>query len=223
MKLILIRHAQSVRNALFKGNRFYRNDREKIGIPNHNLPISQKGEGQAKEAAKVLYSKFGRPDVILHSGFTRTLQTAKIIHNEMITRSELDGHTLTVELEQNHLLRERDAGYAFELTEAEKEKHFSYLDDYWKFEGNWFAVPPGGESFIQVMDRVSTFLHMLSLVEKYRDKTIYAVTHGGTMRAFQMLAEKVPFDKADELIINAKNCEIHAYQFNRGIWEKDVI
>ncbi len=222
MKLILIRHAQSVRNALFKGNRFYRNDQEKIGIPNHILPITPKGEGQAKEAARILNSNFDKPDVILHSGFTRTLQTAKIIRDEMVIRSALDGHALSVGLEQNHLLRERDAGYAFELTENEKEKHFSYLDDYWKFEGNWFAVPPGGESFIQVMDRVSTFLHMLSLVEKYHDKTIYAVTHGGTMRAFQMLAEKVPFDKADELITNAKNCEIHAYQFKHGIWEKVI-
>ncbi len=220
MNLVLIRHAESARNVLFKGSHFYLDHQKKIGMPNHLVPITKEGERQAKHVAEKLLANFGPPAVILHSGFARTKQTAGIIKNEIIKQFARSNIDFDVEMEQNHLLRERDAGYAFEMSQSESQTNFPYLQDYWKFEGNWFAVPPGGESFIQVMDRVSTFLHMTSLAEKYSSKTIYAVTHGGTMRAFQMLVEKVPFDKADELIINAKNCEIHTYQFKCGVWEK---
>jgi 2,3-bisphosphoglycerate-dependent phosphoglycerate mutase len=220
MKLILIRHAQSVRNAIFKGGHFYKNDQEKLGLTNQAIPISEKGEGQAKEVAQQLYYNFDLPEVILHSGFTRTLRTARIIRDEMIVASALNDHTFSVELEQNHLLRERDAGYGFEMHEGEAAKNFPFLQEYWDFEGKWFATPPGGESIVKTMDRVSLFLHTLSVNEKYRDRTVYAVTHGGTMRTFQMVIEKIPFERADELVREAKNCEIHAYQFKKGAWGK---
>jgi broad specificity phosphatase PhoE len=219
MKLILIRHAQSVRNAAFKGNTFYRDDQEKLGLPNHVLGLTEKGREQARDAAQKILAGvgvYGSPTVILHSGYVRARDTANIIHEEF---SKSYNHE--IEFEQNHLLRERDAGHAFEMSGSESRHHFPFLEDHWKFEGKWFAVPPGGESFIQVMDRVSTFLHILSQESRprWRDGTIYAVTHGGTMRAFQLVVEKIPFEEAEEQVTIPKNCEMAGYQYVNGSWK----
>lgn len=218
MKLVLIRHAQSARNAVFHGNTFYKDNQEKLGTPNHFIHLTDKGRGQAVEVGSTLYrneAEHGTPKVILHSGFKRAKETAEIIKHEFETQHR----SKNLPIEQNHLLRERDAGHAFEMRESEAAKHFPFLQDYWKFEGKWFAVPPGGESFVQVMDRVSLFLHALTSNRKYEGKTIYAVTHGGTMQAFKMVIEKVPFDEADKRVVNPKNCEVVRYEYENGEWK----
>ncbi|MBP6888261.1 MAG: histidine phosphatase family protein [Candidatus Pacebacteria bacterium] len=218
MKLILIRHAQSVRNAAFKGNHFYHDGQEKLGTPNHSLTITEKGKDQARAVATMLLSEIKKgeeasPSLLLHSGFIRTRETANIIFEVLQNESSFP-------VEQNHLLRERDAGHAFEMWESEARQHFPYLESHWDFEGKWFAVPPGGESFIQVMDRVALFLQTLTVDTRHKDKTVYAVTHGGTMRAFQMVIDKVPFEKADELVLNPKNCGIVKYNYVHNVWTR---
>ncbi len=222
MKLVLIRHAQSVRNELFKGQHFYEDSQGKLGLPNHLITLTDKGRGQAKARGYELYLKEkerGRAVVILHSGFTRAKETAEIIKKE-IEHSYKEVDTLfTLPIEQNHLLRERDAGHAFEMNRSEVDHHFPYLDDYWKFDGKWHAIPPSGESLVQVMDRVSMFLHMLANTKKYEDETLYAVSHGGTMQAFKMVIEKIPFDEAEDRVHSPKNCEVAQYEYVKGEWE----
>jgi 2,3-bisphosphoglycerate-dependent phosphoglycerate mutase len=220
MKLILIRHAQSLRNIRIGGHTFYNEGEKKIGLPNYRVPITEEGERQALLRARFLYEMTDIPTVMIHSGFMRTVETTRIIKNEIERLHTESGRVLRIPVEQNHLLRERDAGHAFEMNVKEVAAHFPYLDEYWKLDGTYFAVPPGGESFIQVMDRISLFLSQLTHRKDLENSTVYAVTHGGTMRAFQLVIESVPYDHMEEMVRKPENCEAHTYTYKEGVWFK---
>lgn len=72
----------------------------------------------------------------------------------------------------------------------------------------WLApaaeAPPGGESFIQVMERVAKAIERLSKAHAGRD--IVAVTHGGTIRAALALALALEPEKA--LALSVDNCSL---------------
>lgn len=224
MKLILIRHAESLRNVTRKGKTFYDVGERKIGLPNYLIPITKNGEEQAKYVAQRLISEWragthNRPSIIYHSGFKRTRDTATILYQNIMGTTDEKGKILEIPLEQNHLLRERDAGHAFEMTSEEARNNFPHLEEYWKLDGKWFAVPPGGESIVQVMDRVCMFMSQIVHNNRNPDDTIYAVTHGGTMMAFQMVIKKIPFDEASKTVSEPKNCDFVCYEYKDGSWQ----
>lgn len=224
MKLVLIRHAQSLRNVQRGGRPFYDVGQKKIGLPNHLIPVTKEGRLQAEKVAHALFrgllcGKYTTPSVIFHSGFVRTIDTANIILT-IFKGMGTGGRFNKTPLEQNHLLRERDAGHTFEMDYEEAKTNFPHLDDYWKLDGKWFAVPLGGESLVQVMDRVSLFLNQLIQRLEWEDSTIYAVTHGGTMMAFEMVIKKIPFEKATELVQTPKNCGVREYDYEDGVWKE---
>lgn len=88
-------------------------------------------------------------------------------------------------------------------------------------------APPGGESFIQLMERVAEVIERLSRDHAGRD--IVAVTHGGTIRAALALALALEPEKALALAVD--NCSLtqidHIHgpvgshdpgQANQGVW-----
>lgn len=72
----------------------------------------------------------------------------------------------------------------------------------------WLApaeeAPPGGESFVEVVARVSATIERLSDLHAGRD--IVAVTHGGTIRAALALALGLPPERALAIVID--NCSL---------------
>ncbi|MBV9376349.1 MAG: histidine phosphatase family protein [Alphaproteobacteria bacterium] len=76
------------------------------------------------------------------------------------------------------------------------------------FHRFWHApaheVPPGGESFITVIERVSRAIDRL--VETHSGGDIIAVTHGGTIRA--ALAVALDLDPEAALAFTIQNCSI---------------
>ncbi|MFQ6017450.1 MAG: histidine phosphatase family protein [Kiloniellaceae bacterium] len=72
----------------------------------------------------------------------------------------------------------------------------------------WLApaeeAPPGGESFVQMIERVSAAVRRLSAEHAGRD--IVAVTHGGTIRAALALALELDPERA--LAIAIDNCAL---------------
>ena len=72
----------------------------------------------------------------------------------------------------------------------------------------WFAAaeerPPGGESFADLVDRVSPAIQRLN--EQHRGRDIVAVTHGGTIRAALGLALGIGPQAA--LAFSVENCSL---------------
>ena len=94
----------------------------------------------------------------------------------------------------NLFVRERDPGFTYDMTEAEAEAAFPWLNEYWHTFGGFFARPPGGESLADVVGRVHTFLNTL-----FRDRAgqkVMVVTHGGTIRCFRFALERWDYEQA---------------------------
>jgi broad specificity phosphatase PhoE len=207
-----------------EGKTFYQDHSEKLGVPNRHIDLTPKGVEEAKDLAQrtarmIQEGRVEPPDVVLHSGFVRAKKTADIVvgwlgaHRPHVLTSD------TLPVLQNHLLRERDSGYGFEMTEDESRQYFPYLRHHWDFEGKHFASPPGGESLVQVMDRATLLLHTLASDKRYQGKTIYAFTHGGLMMAIRMVVEGISFDEWSSLVSQPKNCQIDTYTNRQGYWE----
>jgi 2,3-bisphosphoglycerate-dependent phosphoglycerate mutase len=116
---------------------------------------------------------------------------------------------------RHHLfLRERDAGWTYDITTAEAEAAFPWLHDYWETVGRFFARPPGGESLAEVAARVYLFLGML-----FRDRSqrrILIVSHAGTLRVFRYLLERWTHDEFIERwdSEHIPNCAVTTYAFD---------
>lgn len=212
--LVLVRHAESARNKA-KGRSIYFVDDEARrtvkGVPDHKIPITVKGIDQAQKTGVYLYDNFGVPDYVYHSGYDRAIQTA-----QNILHAFPDHVFQKIQVRANLFLRERDPGYAYDMTEQEAQTAFPWLKEYWKTFGGFFARPPGGESVSDVVDRVHTFLDTL-----FRDRAgmrVWAVIHGGTMKAFRYLLERWTYEQAmnwnGEGV--SENCGITVYQFDRS-------
>ena len=119
---------------------------------------------------------------------------------------------------RHHLfVRERDAGWTYDMTTAEAAAAFPWLQGYWETFGRFFARPPGGESFADVADRVYLFLGML--FRERAGQRVLVVTHGGTLRVFRYLLERWTHDEFlerwdAELV---PNCAVTTYAFNPGL------
>jgi probable phosphoglycerate mutase len=212
IELILIRHAESARNAAKKGSTYFADEyaRETVkGIPDHEIPLTNNGFEQAHETGIYLRNRFGVPDYFYNSGYLRTEQTQQTIL-EAFTPEEIS----RIKQRMNPEIRERDAGYAYDMTTEEAEAHFPYLKEHWATFGGFLARPPGGESLYDVSRRVYTFLN--TLFRDRRGKKVWVTTHGGTLRAFRFRLERWNYEKALRWPEgqSPKNCGITVYKLD---------
>lgn len=210
--LVLVRHAESDRNKAKQGSTYFADEEARKtvkGVPDQNIAITDFGVKQAKETGKALRKVFSKFDYAYHSGYLRTIQTLTNILGAW-PQKEKD----KIKVRSNPFIRERDSGYAYDMTEEEAEKAFPWLKDYWKTFGGFFARPAGGESLAQVSERVYLFLNML-----FRDragKKVMIVTHGGTLRCFRFLLEHWNYEQALHWPPgqSPKNCGVTVYKYN---------
>lgn len=211
-ELVLIRHAESERNKIKGGNTYFPDDESRRpirGVPDQDINITPEGITQSLKTGFALRSRFGTPDYFYHSGYRRTMETMKGI---LAAYDESECRRINVR--RNHLLRERDPGYCYDMTTAEAEAAFPYLKEYWKTFGGFLARPPGGESLADVANRVYLFLNML-----FRDrqgKKVFVVTHGGTLRCFRFLLERWTYEQALKWPPgqSPQNCGVTGYVFH---------
>ena len=210
--LVLVRHGQSARNVAKKRNRFFLDDESRKavqGVPDWRVPLTDEGWSQARATGQALRTQFGTFDYVYHSGYRRTEDTATGIL-EAYTSAERD----SMKVRMNAFIRERDNGYTYDMTTAEAEAAFPWLQPYWDTFGPWFSRPPGGESLADVAGRVYTFLNML--FRERGGKRVLVATHGGTLRTFRFLLERWTFERlATELpTYRTPNCSVTAYHLN---------
>ena len=208
--LVLVRHAESMRNRAKKGNTYFTDEESRAavkGIPDHKISLTERGWQEAEQTGLALHKHFGVFDYIYHSGYLRTVDTmAGILKAYNYTERN------KMKIRQNMFIRERDSGHAYDMTTEEANAAFPYLQEYWDMFGGFLARPPGGESLAQVCERVYLFLNML-----YRDRTgqkVMVITHGGTLRCFRYLLERWTFEEALTIpkANPPKNCGVTVYE-----------
>jgi broad specificity phosphatase PhoE len=210
--LVLVRHAESARNVAKKGNTFFLDDESRKavqGIADHHVPITDEGRRQAELTGRALRAEFGAFDYVYHSGYRRTQETAEHL---LAAYTVEEREAMRV---RHHLfLRERDAGWTYDMTTVEAETAFPWLQGYWDTFGRFFARPPGGESLAELAERVYLFLGML-----FRDRAqqrVLVVSHGGTLRVFRYLLERWTHDEFLERWESepVPNCAVTSYAFD---------
>lgn len=190
--LVLVRHAESARNRAKSGSTYFTDDEARQGLrgtPDHGIALTGHGHEQARQTGGALRDRFGRFDAVYTSGYARTAQTAQGLldpyppddREMMRPRADL-------------FLRERDPGFAYDMTAAEAQAAFPWLDEYWRTFGGFLARPPGGESLADVATRVQLFLERMAREEAGRK--VLVVTHGGTLRCFRFLLEGWDYERA---------------------------
>jgi broad specificity phosphatase PhoE len=210
--LVLVRHGESARNVAKKDNRFFLDDESRKavqGIPDWQIPLTDVGIRQATETGRLLRDRFGVFDYVYHSGYRRTEETAA-----GLLSAYSDDDRARMRVRANPFIRERDTGYTYDMTTAEAEAAFPWLQPYWDTAGPWFGRPPGGESLADVAQRVYLFLNML-----FRDRAgerILVVSHGGTMRAFRFLLERWTIAELPAQLeaCRTPNCSVVPYRFD---------
>lgn len=185
-RLILIRHAQSLRNKAKDGSVYFPNDqsREEVkGIADHDIPLTALGHEQAVLAGIYLRDKFGAPDFIYDSYYLRTRQTKDGILSAFTPEEKA-----LIEQRSSISLRERDPGYTYDMTTHEALETFPFNDSHYNTFKGFFSRPIGGESLADVAEK-----RTLPFLEKtYRDRddqTVWFICHGGTIRCLRMNIE----------------------------------
>ena len=210
--LVLVRHAESARNVAKKGSRFFLDDESRKavrGVADHHVPITDEGRHQAELTGRALRTDFGTFDYVYHSGYRRTQETA-----EHLLSAYTEEERKSMRVRHHLFLRERDAGWTYDMTTSEAEAAFPWLQDYWDTFGPFFARPPGGESLAEVAARVYLFLGML--FRERAQRRILVVSHVGTLRVFRYLLERWSHDEFMERWESEQvpNCAVTSYAFD---------
>ncbi|MEO7190764.1 MAG: histidine phosphatase family protein [Vicinamibacterales bacterium] len=208
--LVLVRHGESLRNVVKEDNRFFLDDESRKsvqGIADWRIPLTDEGRRQALATGTILRQRFGTFEHVYHSGYQRAEQTG-----EGILQAFSDAERAQMRVRMSPLIRERDAGYTYDMTASEVVTAFPWLQPYWDTCGPWFGRPPGGESLADVAARTSAFLDAV-----FRDcagERVLVVTHGGTLRTFRFLLERWTFAQvSDELrAYYTPNCCVTSYR-----------
>ncbi len=210
LRLVLVRHGETPRNK-HKASLYFADEAERSILPDVSyvdMPLTGEGRRQAEATGAALRARFGVPDCMYHSGFRRTVETATGI------LSAYDApERARIRIQENTFVRERDSGYTYNMTTEEAERAFPWLPDYWRTHGSFYARPPGGESFADVVRRVYLFLDML-----FRDceaRTVFVVTHAGTKRCFRYLLERWSHEEM-EASQGTENCGVTVYGYSEA-------
>lgn len=214
--LIFIRHGESLRNISECKGSFYQNDadRETVGISQDRLiPLTEKGRQQAIDAGRGLKSEFGIPDMLIHSGFLRTMETTAGILTAY-SAEELE----KLKVLENHLIRERNPGYLMNCTEMEVRQRFYWWLEYWKTTDKFSVIPIGGESIASMTEgRLLAFLKALEASSnKKGGKRIFIVSHGRAILGMRYLLENWSYERIISALDNENppNCSATHYQFD---------
>jgi broad specificity phosphatase PhoE len=160
VRIILLRHAESLGNI---------DELAYTRTPDHALPLTPRGEIQARQAGAVVRALLDEPVAAYVSPYVRTVRTLALMDlGDRLERTVPEPR-----------LREQDWGNLQDPVEQEEQKRKRH-----EF-GPFFYRLEHGESGADVDDRVASFLNELELRIAKDDRhpdSVLIVTHGLTMR-----------------------------------------
>ena len=170
-KLILLRHGQSQWNL---ENRF-------TGWK--NVPLTEKGETEAKKAGELIKKHNISIDRVFSSLLERANKTAEIAIIHAALNNLLENNKLIMTCSEK--LNERDYGDLVGLNKQETAYKFG-KDQVHIWRRSYDTPPPNGESLKDVVERVSPYFkkNIKPLIDKGENVLIAA--HGNSLRAMMI-------------------------------------
>ncbi len=206
--VVLVRHGESLVNV--EKERLREQPSEdlyiKTTLRDMSIPLTKKGEAQAKAAGKIL-KKYPKFDAVIVSPYKRAEQTARIILKEL-------GYKPKIVSEER--VREKDFGIMDKLTP--KGERFFYPQEVERksWDGKYYYRPPGGESYPDVALRVHSFFD--TLIRNYKQKNVLIVTHSITILMFRKLLERLSEEEVLDIHENQRieNASISTFSYEEG-------
>ncbi len=204
LELVIVRHGESVRNhasdLAHHGDTSLLEYQLRFEREEATWDLTQRGIDQAKTAGAWIRDHIGTdfsPRFV--SPFKRTLQTAACL--------DLPHGKWTID----QRLRERDWG-DYQAPGVPPYTVSQYLADLTNCTAvDWKRPFPGSESISDMIARCSSFAD--DLFRRSREGRVILVTHGGTMKALQLVIERVHPNQADQLVErHLVNCSVLHYQ-----------
>jgi len=203
--LWLVRHGESAGNVARDAADAGGLSRIEIEGRDVDVPLSERGRTQAI-ALGHWFGDLGvpsRPQFILSSPYARARQTADLICEH--------GGLATARRVVDERLREKEFGILDRLTRAGIEQIYPEQAEIRRTVGKFYHRPPGGESWCDVILRLRSTLHTLSL--HYAGCRVLIVTHQVVVLCFRYLLEEL--DEQRVLDIDREgdvaNCSVTHY------------
>ena len=170
-KLILLRHGQSQWNL---ENRF-------TGWK--NVPLTEKGEIEAKKAGELIRKHNISIDRVFSSVLERANRTAEIAIKKAELNNLLENNKII--MTSSEKLNERDYGDLVGLNKQETADKFG-KDQVHIWRRSYDTPPPNGESLKDVVERVSPYFkeNIKQLIDK--GENILIAAHGNSLRAMMI-------------------------------------
>ena len=170
-KLILLRHGQSQWNL---ENRF-------TGWK--NVPLTEKGEAEAKKAGQLIKKHNINIDRVFSSILERANRTAEIAIKKAELNNLLENNKIIMTCSEK--LNERDYGDLVGLNKQETADKFG-KDQVHIWRRSYDTPPPNGESLKDVVERVAPYFkeNIKPLLDK--GENILIAAHGNSLRAMMI-------------------------------------
>lgn len=179
MEIMFVRHGETIAN---RNNWYY-------GLT--DSPVTDRGKEQGKAAGIVIDRLNFKPDVIYMSERIRTHETLDLMgfdKNKAIIDSRIN---------------EQNMGVFECMTYQEIAAKYPGAFDEWNSDFNNYK-PAGGESHLELVTRVKSFLEDLIEQEKNKDRRILIVSHGGVMHSVYTYINRENLDSYYSVYFN--NC-----------------
>ena len=170
-KLILLRHGQSQWNL---ENRF-------TGWK--NVPLTEKGEAEAKKAGELIKKHNIIIDRVFSSVLERANRTAEIAIKQAELNNLLENNKIIMTCSE--ILNERDYGDLVGLNKQETADKFG-KDQVHIWRRSYDTPPPNGESLKDVVERVSPYFEEYIKPALNLGENILIAAHGNSLRAMMI-------------------------------------
>ena len=171
MKIILLRHGQSQWNLENKFTGW------------KNVPLTEKGEMEAKKAGELIKKNKIHIDFIFSSVLERANKTAEIAIKEANLQNLINNNKLI--LTKHEDLNERDYGDLVGLNKEETANKFG-KEQVHIWRRSYDTPPPNGESLKDVVERVSPYFKKNIKPLLVQNNNILIAAHGNSLRAMMI-------------------------------------
>lgn len=170
-KLILLRHGQSQWNLENKFTGW------------KNVPLTEKGEMEAKKAGELIKKNKIHIDFIFSSVLERANKTAEIAIKEANLQNLINNNKLIMTKHED--LNERDYGDLVGLNKEETANKFG-KEQVHIWRRSYDTSPPNGESLKNVVERVSPYFKKNIKPLLDQNNNILIAAHGNSLRAMMI-------------------------------------